>query len=94
MLSDLVDIRIKGFEYAADPKRVIDLTDNKATFRGDHKNHHLKHRNRFEWQCDCSTFARTGIGSWTPFCSHSIALEKMIESGVACFTGVSPGGGN
>jgi hypothetical protein len=61
----------KAKRYAEERER-IRFESFKATFDGENNPHTVMYENG-NWQCDCEFFARRGV------CSHSMALERILE---------------
>jgi hypothetical protein len=61
----------KAKRYAEERER-IRFEAFKATFDGDNNPHSVIYDNG-SWKCDCDFFARRGV------CSHSMALERILE---------------
>ena len=77
MYSSLIGKVQKSQIYAQEKERVI-ISDLKATFQGDHDTYELKYE-AGSWHCWCKNFVSE------LFCSHTMAIEKMME-------GLAPGG--
>ena len=79
MYSSLIGKVQKSQIYAQEKERVI-ISDLKATFQGDHDTYELNYGNE-SWQCSCKNFGTER------FCSHTMAIEKIMEGMTSGTTG-------
>ena len=81
MFSDNIEERIKGWDYAAEPKRLWQINDHAAIFHGKHQDHMLIFVNEI-WQCDCVAWEARDEAGLAPWCRHTIALEYIQNHGM------------
>ena len=79
MYWDKVDERIKGFAYAAEPKRLLSVATNEAILKGEHERHILLRTNG-TWACDCSVYQTHSVLSEGGWCRHTIATERILTA--------------
>ena len=81
MYSSLIGKVQKAQLYAQEKERVI-ISSFKATFQGEHDSYEIRY-DEGAWYCSCKHFGEDG------FCSHTMAVEKMMEGMVPQSTPVS-----
>ena len=81
MYSSLIGKVQKAQLYAQEKERVI-ISSLKATFQGEHDSYEIRY-DEGAWHCSCKHFGEDG------FCSHTMAVEKMMEGMVPQSTPVS-----
>ena len=81
MYSSLIGKVQKAQLYAQEKERVI-ISSFKATFQGGHDSYEIRY-DEGAWYCSCKHFGEDG------FCSHTMAVEKMMEGMVPQGTPVS-----
>ena len=81
MYSSLIGKVQKAQLYAQEKERVI-ISSFKATFQGEHDSYEIRY-DEGAWYCSCKHFGEDG------FCSHTMAVEKMMEGMVPQGTPVS-----
>lgn len=71
MQSSVIRKMEKARQYAEQKERV-DISSIKATFHGNHSDHHVSF-SEGKWSCSCEFFSvyRT--------CSHTMALERILD---------------
>ncbi len=76
----IIDERIRGFRYAREqPERIQFVHLKMALFHNDHEVHKLEKKEE-RWYCDCYHFYMMQQQEYpVPFCSHVIAVEKVLE---------------
>ncbi|HMN13595.1 MAG TPA: SWIM zinc finger family protein [Bellilinea sp.] len=68
----MIGKRDKALRYAQERDR-FRFDSFAVTMSGDNNPHHIKYDDG-KWACDCSFFATRG------FCSHTMALEILLEN--------------
>lgn len=71
MYSSLIGKVQKAQLYAQEKERVI-ISSFKATFQGEHDSYEIRY-DEGAWYCSCKHFGEH------EFCSHTMAIEKMME---------------
>lgn len=77
--SDLQDERIKGFNYATEPDRILVIGHDVVKFRGHQQQYLLRHVES-EWICNCTRFQEIRSAGYAPFCRHVIGTERILEA--------------
>ena len=72
MQSSLIGKVEKAKRYAQEPDRIT-FSDFSVKFRGEHDDYTTGWKDG-RWHCSCHFFSMWGI------CSHTMALEKVLES--------------
>ena len=78
MQSSLIGKVQKAQQYAREPHR-IHFESLAVRFAGDNNEHHIRLDNE-TWHCDCEFFSL-----WRT-CSHTMALEKLLDGMVSAVT--------
>lgn len=81
MYSSLIGKVQKAQLYAREKERVI-ISSFKATFQGEHDCYEIRY-DEGAWYCSCKRFGDNG------FCSHTMAIERMMEGMLPLGTPVS-----
>ncbi len=79
MYWDIIEERIKGFDYAKEPQRLCLNVANQATFEGRHKIHILSHVNDV-WTCKCFAYQSLKVLPGNSWCRHTIAVERILNA--------------
>ena len=82
MQSSLIGKIQKAKRYAEEPERIT-ITGLAATFRGGNGEYEVAYSESGGWSCTCEFFQSWG------YCSHTIALEKLLTPMVKTVTAPS-----
>jgi hypothetical protein len=79
MVSDLTDLRIKGWAYAERPTDYYEwLGEGWVRFKGDDGDHYLS-LCAGVWHCDCARFTSLVREEFVAaFCQHTLGLERAL----------------
>ena len=82
MFWDTTEECVKGFAYATEPKRLLQVVEDQAIFEGRHVMHTLARVNGGTWTCDCAAYRLRSsyISSSSGWCRHVIALERILDT--------------
>jgi hypothetical protein len=75
MDSSMIGKIMKAKRYAEQRDRIT-FNDFSVTIRGVHADH-VVHYEDGRWHCDCDFFSQRGV------CSHTMAMERILEEMVA-----------
>ena len=81
MYSSLIGKVQKAQQYAQERDRVV-ITQFTASFRGEHDSYQITYIEG-RWNCSCEHFGDDG------FCTHTMAIERMLEGMTSPTTPVS-----
>lgn len=76
--------KIQKAKLYAEQRDRIQFEEFAVTFRGEHDTHHVTYR-RGNWNCTCRFFSQRGV------CSHTMALEKVLEKMLKSVPTSAPG---
>jgi len=85
MDSSMIGKIVKAKQYAEEPER-ISINGLRATVRGKHSDHVVTYSEQ-GWGCTCGFFRQRGV------CSHTMAMERILEGMVASTDVGSDNGG-
>jgi len=86
MDSSMIGKIVKAKQYAEEPER-ISISELTATLRGNHSVHVVT-LSEGDWGCTCDFFHQRGV------CSHTMALERILEGMVASTDTAGANGGS
>lgn len=84
MLSDLIEARIKGWNYATEPDKYFEPIDAwHVRFKSSNHVYTLAYcceegSESGVWRCDCLLYTTLATIAAPAFCSHTIAVEKAL----------------